>query len=523
MNILVDYESASESDTESHPHPHSLSGGSNQHDKDEVFISEALEELKQFANATADDSNNSEANMNNNNTDEDLQFMSFMKEIEAMPFVPDEPNEPNPPPPASPPPSPTDINLPPPPPPPPSPPPPPPPPPPESDKNITQISRKPDTVYSIYSRLQNLGLLPVDSINQKDLKRRLLEFAIRIKDWERGGLDPIYFLGHARAKAHTTLVAAGQDQDGTIEDAPQQQVQQQQQQHSENQVENVEHPPPAFEGIVGSLVRYLSELEQLVTPQGWIAVWDMEDEAYGFTHLQTGTYSPVYPSRDLIEALGSESIQPEYSLSSSPTRIAYKSIHMRSYHTTQPWITTKGIGQQQQQQISSSSPPSSSLSPHIEIMSANTTTAATTTSQQPVKKKKRKLGDTTTDTGGISPVQQQQQLQQQQYIHHSRRAIFTPKVTSTSISSSANAGNSKVMPRKLANLLQKWNEKDIEESDDDDEDNDEVNQGRDNNSHYASSSSASATTRPTTMANNMTGANSQSLGTDWRERRLNHR
>lgn len=61
------------------------------------------------------------------------------------------------------------------------------------------------------------------------------------------------------------------------------------------------------------------------------------------------------------------------------------------------------------------------------------------------------------------------------------------------------------MPKKLASLLQKWNEKDVDESDEDDE---EDNSGR------SSSDPRSAA---------FTGANSQSLGGDWRERRLNHR
>lgn len=62
------------------------------------------------------------------------------------------------------------------------------------------------------------------------------------------------------------------------------------------------------------------------------------------------------------------------------------------------------------------------------------------------------------------------------------------------------------MPKKLASLLQKWNEKDVEMSDDDDEDDED--DGRDQGYQDLGSS--------------RTGANSQSLGVgggDWRERR----
>lgn len=65
------------------------------------------------------------------------------------------------------------------------------------------------------------------------------------------------------------------------------------------------------------------------------------------------------------------------------------------------------------------------------------------------------------------------------------------------------------MPKKLASLLQKWNEKDIEMSDDEDNDEDD---GRDQGHQD--------------LSNSRTGANSQSLGVggggDWRDRRQQH-
>lgn len=62
------------------------------------------------------------------------------------------------------------------------------------------------------------------------------------------------------------------------------------------------------------------------------------------------------------------------------------------------------------------------------------------------------------------------------------------------------------MPKKLASMLQKWNDKDKEEEEEEDED--EYEEDFQNHEHGAAA---------------MSGANSQSLGGDWRERRLHQR
>jgi hypothetical protein len=63
------------------------------------------------------------------------------------------------------------------------------------------------------------------------------------------------------------------------------------------------------------------------------------------------------------------------------------------------------------------------------------------------------------------------------------------------------------MPKKLANLLQKWSEKDKEESDEDEDEQEHEYQA-------GSRQELNASSVP------MTGANNQSLGGDWRDRRL---
>ncbi|KAF9023519.1 hypothetical protein BGZ52_012599 [Haplosporangium bisporale] len=460
MNMLVDYDSSSESEAETTVHPQPGSAGQKEakdsDNKDESFISGALKELQDFAASVVATPGMQPKSPADAAADDDLQFMSFMKEIEAMPFIPDDPQSadpsipPPPPPPTSPPMSPTDTG---------SPPPPPPPPPPPTLEEVEPLPPT-ETVYSIYTRLQNLGLLPVTVIDQKDLKRRLLEFAIRIKDWEKGGLDAGYFLGRDRAEA----ITAGQDG----QDQP----------NSTN-----EDGLPAFGGIVGSMVKYMHELEQLATPHGWIATWDAEDEAYEFHH---GTYSPVFPSQELIAQLNPE--EPSHAYTSSGSRTSGR--HSIPYYTS----STKAPAS-----ISTSSWQQPSLPVQTPSDKPNTPPTPTTRTSgpsspvtlNPGKKKKRKAVDPPGDPS----------TPQDQHIHQSRRAIFTQKGPALNPSS----GGSKVMPKKLASLLQKWNEKDVDESDEDDE---EENSGR------SSSDPRSAA---------FTGANSQSLGGDWRERRLNHR
>ena len=86
-----------------------------------------------------------------------------------------------------------------------------------------------------------------------------------------------------------------------------------------------------------------------------------------------------------------------------------------------------------------------------------------------------------------------------QHIHPSRRAVLG---LSQSVASSSTS-TSKTMPKKLASLLQKWNEKDKDPSDDEEDENEEDCQEHEG-------------------AGAMSGANSQSLG-DWRERRLHNK
>lgn len=105
-----------------------------------------------------------------------------------------------------------------------------------------------------------------------------------------------------------------------------------------------------------------------------------------------------------------------------------------------------------------------------------------------------------------------------QHIHPSRRAVLSNKPVSTSsastTSSLGSSSSSKQMPKKLANLLQRWSEKDKEESDEDEH---EQEHERRDHRHEQQGSGRQDLHSPSAP---MTGANSHSLGGDWRDRRL---
>ncbi|KAG0307006.1 hypothetical protein BGZ97_000532 [Linnemannia gamsii] len=325
----------------------------------------------------------------------------------------------------------------------------------------------------------------------QDLERRLLEFAIRIVDWKKDGLEEAYFLGQdladaldqeaAAAAAAVTGVEGGNTQEGLVAALPD------------------------FGGIVGSMIQYMFRLEQMVTPNAWMAVWDTEDEAYGFQHVRTGLYSPVYPSTELITTLDPPAPATSKHVRMQPTA-TYKNNTSGTYYSST--VTTTSTPSTYTTTIAA---------PALNPWAAPPTTTTATSSPQSVgsegpnslaqtpsepsfgtaKKKKRKIDDSSTSTPGDDSG-----ALFDQSIHPSRRAALvkngggSPGSAGTGkTSSSLSSSSSKVMPKKLASLLQRWNEKDVEMSDDDeDDDNDDNDQGYQD------------------LSNSLTGANSQSLG-----------
>ncbi|KAF8986170.1 hypothetical protein BGZ46_008514 [Entomortierella lignicola] len=456
MNVLANYASDSDSEGESRNTPTKNGqpiAQQQQQSKENViieddFVSNALKDLQSFAasvgETTGNDSLRPGEQIGESEDLEELGLLSFLKEIDSIPCPLEEQDQEQilPPPPPSPPISSADM---------------PPPPPPLLQDPMTLLSNSISDVNEltlkeiqmVYSRLYHLSLLPTP-IDQKDLERRLLEFATRIVDYEKGGLYESYFLGQGRAdfiESHKGVIG-----------------------------EAVSLELPSFGGIVGSMIKHMYELEQIVAPLGWAAVWDAEDEAYGFQHLRTGTYSPVFPSQELIHYLDPPTSRPPSS-SMSPR-------NNRSYFTTRTAVT-------------GGNSPSTTMKLSDNSSQVNTSPQTNIPKPQSEKTKKRK-----TDAIMADSVKEDITFMDP-HIHPSRRAALTAKSGAGSLSSTAGL-SSKPMPKKLASLLQKWSEKDLEESDEDDINN---YQERQENNKLDSD------------VTSMTGSNAQSLGGDWRDRR----
>ncbi|KAG0015280.1 hypothetical protein BGZ81_011773 [Podila clonocystis] len=144
------------------------------------------------------------------------------------------------------------------------------------------------SVPSIYSRIHRLSALESPTLNHEHLEARLIEFAIRILDWEQGGLNAVYFLGPARA----VYVAGREDGDGSESVDRDEKVQ-----------DKDEEFPPPYGGVVGETLQHLYELELTAAPPYWKLVWNAEEEAYSFHHTATGTVSEEYPPQDVLDRL----------------------------------------------------------------------------------------------------------------------------------------------------------------------------------------------------------------------------
>ncbi|KAG0221177.1 hypothetical protein BGX31_010112 [Mortierella sp. GBA43] len=146
--------------------------------------------------------------------------------------------------------------------------------------------QKAQPVQSIYSRMHQLSLLNSPTIDQKDIENRLIEFAIRILDWERGGMRPEYFMGEARSQAMVERKAAGKVFEGSdqVERDRNDQGGSDNDDH-DNDMNQDDSQLPSYAGIVGDMLKHMYTVEQLAAPSGWRVVWNPKDSSYGFRHL----------------------------------------------------------------------------------------------------------------------------------------------------------------------------------------------------------------------------------------------
>ncbi|KAF9984539.1 hypothetical protein BGZ75_003892 [Mortierella antarctica] len=186
-------------------------------------------------------------------------------------------------------------------------------PPPETDPPVSKDERQEHilsdlrwqqsaSVQEIYSRLHQLSILSSPTLDSQMLEDRLIEFAIRILDWDQGGMKPAYFMGEERAQflshQETKGKSKGWDRsqshsassDGSEDDS-----------ENDCQVEDtaVMDPPP-YGGVVAEMLELMRKTEQAAAPDGWEVVWDAITSSYRFRDWEKRTLSTIYPSGEHI-------------------------------------------------------------------------------------------------------------------------------------------------------------------------------------------------------------------------------
>ncbi|KAF9955096.1 hypothetical protein BGZ70_010349 [Mortierella alpina] len=142
------------------------------------------------------------------------------------------------------------------------------------------------SVQEIYSRLHQLSLLSSPTLDSQLLEDRLIEFAIRILDWDRGGMKPAYFMGEERvqflSQQEAKSKSKGQDRSSSHATSSD---------HSDDDSEDERQgedktaiDPPPYAGVVAAMLELMRTTEQAAAPDGWEVVWDPMSNSYGFRH-----------------------------------------------------------------------------------------------------------------------------------------------------------------------------------------------------------------------------------------------
>ncbi|KAF9955712.1 hypothetical protein BGZ72_003471 [Mortierella alpina] len=144
------------------------------------------------------------------------------------------------------------------------------------------------SVQEIYSRLHQLSLLSSPTLDSQMLDDRLIEFAIRILDWDRGGMKPAYFMGEERAQflLQRETSAKSKDRDRSKSSSAESD-----ESEDDNEVKDTTMDPPPYGGVVAEMLELMRKTERAAAPDGWDVVWDAMRNSYGFRHWDT---DPVY-------------------------------------------------------------------------------------------------------------------------------------------------------------------------------------------------------------------------------------
>ncbi|OAQ34320.1 hypothetical protein K457DRAFT_14715 [Linnemannia elongata AG-77] len=153
------------------------------------------------------------------------------------------------------------------------------------------------TPQTIYSRIHQLSTLPqTDRFNPKEVENRLIEFAIRLLDWEQGGLKPVYFLGDERATRE--LESHRREKEEEVEMSGESDI-------DDEEKEDLQAGSlPRYGGVVGEMIEFMHTVEKIAPPDDhWLIIWSLKELSYGFFHPATGTKSDEYPSTELRNRL----------------------------------------------------------------------------------------------------------------------------------------------------------------------------------------------------------------------------
>ncbi|KAF9273031.1 hypothetical protein BGZ68_001883 [Mortierella alpina] len=161
---------------------------------------------------------------------------------------------------------------------------------------VTSPPRTPVELTSEQQAIFDAFMLKIDAIPLM-LDDRLIEFAIRILDWDQGGMKPAYFMGEGRAQFLSHQKSRGKSKDRGRSESHSAGSDDSEDDSQDEDTATIN--PPPYGGIVAEMLELMRKTEQAAAPDGWEVVWDAMRSSYGFRHWVTGTLSSIYPSDEM--------------------------------------------------------------------------------------------------------------------------------------------------------------------------------------------------------------------------------